>query len=206
MINSVSRLESELASVKVDLDKQLRCEEEMRKLLDESERDIARLKTELNQANEAKDEYLLKAETLSKKVEKLSVENEEVKMERDDCDRMRLDAIKKHDNQLKALNQNLANLRVELKQQNEKLARVEIDLNVVKGTNLELEAKLSNCMDERNQLLERCVNAEKMCESFKSQNIELKRKYESSESALQELAREHQSLQVHSNYSTLDEI
>lgn len=139
---------------------------------------------------------MTKSETLSRRVEKLATENEEVKMERDDCDKMRLEAMKKHENQLKALNANLAQLRVDLKQQTEKYAQLEIECNVARGANLELDAKLSNCQDERNQLLERCVQAEKMCESFKTQSVESKRRLEESEAALQELAREHQTLQV----------
>lgn len=135
-------------------------------------------------------------EELNKKVDKLETENEEIKMEKDDCEKMRIDSIKKSELQTKALNQNLSNLRVELKQQNDKLLQTESNLNLVKGNNLELEAKLSNCMDERNQLLERCINAEKMLENIKSQNIEIKRKLEETQSALQELGREHQSLQV----------
>lgn len=59
-----------------------------------------------------------------------------------------------------------------------------------------MEAKLSNCMDDRNQLLERCLISEKLCESMKTQNIELKRRFEDTQSALQELGREHQELQV----------
>ena len=53
-----------------------------------------------------------------------------------------------------------------------------------------------NCMDDRNQLLERCLISEKLLESMKSQNVELKRRYEDAQSALQELGREHQELQV----------
>ena len=119
-----------------------------------------------------------------------------IKIERDDCEKMRIDSMKKQEIQLKALNQNLANLRNELKQQNEKLFSSELLINTVKGENLEMEAKLSICMDERSELLERCVNSEKFCETMKMQNVELKRKFEDTQSALQELGREHQSLQV----------
>lgn len=140
---------------------------------------------------------------------KLTKENEEIKMERDDCDRMRTDIIRKNDVQLKALNQNLANLRVELKQQSDKLAQSELTINTVKGNNLEMEARLSNSVDERNQLLERCLNAEKLCETLKVQNVELKRKFEDTQQALQELGMEHQTLQVQnykkSNYKWVDD-
>ena len=121
---------------------------------------------------------------------------EKVKLERDECEKFRLEGVKKHDANLQALNQNLSNLRTELKKQNEKFAQAELTINTVKGENLEMEAKLSNCMDDRNQLLERCMVSEKLCESMKTQNIELKRRFEDTQSALQELGREHQELQV----------
>ncbi len=164
--------------------------------LQNSNDEIRRLTDELAQAKDEQIHALKENEGLSKRIEKLSNENEELTIERDDCEKMRLEAVKKHDMQLKAFNQNLANLRVELKGQNEKLGPLQQELNLVKGNNLELEAKLSNCMDERNQLLERCVNSEKMSETFKVQNVDLKRKLEDTQSALQELGREHQSLQV----------
>ena len=121
---------------------------------------------------------------------------EKVKLERDECEKFRLEGVKKHDANLQSLNQNLSNLRTELKKQNEKFAQAELTINTVKGENLEMEAKLSNCMDDRNQLLERCMVSEKLCESMKTQNIELKRRFEDTQSALQELGREHQELQV----------
>jgi chromosome segregation ATPase len=123
-------------------------------------------------------------------------EIEELRMEKDDLEKMKLDSSKKHEGQLKALNQNLANLRVELKQQNEKLMQAEITINEIRGSNLEMEARLSNCMDERNELIERCISAEKFSEQMKTQNIELKRKLEDAQSALHELGSEHQALQV----------
>ncbi len=109
---------------------------------------------------------------------------------------MRLDAGKKHETQLKALNQNLASLRNELKQQSEKLAQAELTINTVKGDNLELEAKLSNYTDERNELVQRCITSEQKHEQLKIQNIELRRKLEDTQAGLQELGREHQILQV----------
>ena len=135
-------------------------------------------------------------EKLNEMFKKVSDENEELVIERDDCNKMKLSAIKKHDTQMKALNQNLANLRAQLKVQNDKVVTLQQEFNQVKGNNLELEAKFSNCTDERNLLLERCVNSEKMFEVFKNQSIDLKRKLEDTQSALQELGREHQSLQV----------
>ena len=122
---------------------------------------------------------------------------------------MRQDLIKKHDTQLKALNQNLANLRNELKQQFEKVAQIELSMNTERINYLELEAKYSNCLDERNQLLERCLNSESMCEAMTSQKTILQRKLEDTQAALQELGSEHQSLQIQinkkSNYKWVDD-
>lgn len=167
---------------------------------------MRKLSEERDELDEIRNDLWSKNEGLEKRVEKLTAENEEVKMERDDCDKMRLEAIKKHDAQLKALNANLAQLRVELKQQTEKSAQLETECNAARGSNLELDAKLSNCIDERNQLLERCLNSEKMCESYKVQSVESKRRLEESEAALQELAREHQTLQVTHLFSNINPI
>ncbi len=104
-----------------------------------------------------------KIENLKNEVNKLGKENEEIKIERDDCDKMRTDIIRKNDIQMKALNQNLANLRVELKQQKEKLDLSELTINTIKGNNLEMEAQLSNSIDDQNKLLERCITSEKLC-------------------------------------------
>ena len=134
----------------------------------------------------------------SERLEKLNLEIEEIKFEKDDSDRMRQEAVKKYENQLKALNQNLSSLRTDLKIQNEKLILSESNLNIIKGENLELEAKISNFIDERNELIERCVNSEKQHEIIRNQNIDLKRKLEDTQSALQELGQEHQILQVFS--------
>ena len=74
---------------------------------------------------------------------------------------------------------------------------------------LELEAKYSNCLDERNQLLERCLNSETMCETMSVQKTTLQRKLEDTQAALQELGSEHQSLQIQinkkSNYKWVDD-
>ena len=150
-----------------------------------------------------------KLEQQTEKLSKLETENDEIKIERDDCDKMRLDLIKKHDSQIKALNQNLANLRNELKLQIDKVGQVELCMNTEKINYLELEAKYSNCLDERRELLERCLNSESKCESMIAQKSSFQRKLEDTQSALQELGSEHQSLQVlinkKSNYKWVDD-
>ena len=122
---------------------------------------------------------------------------------------MRIEIINKNETQLQALNQNLANLRVDLKHQSDKIAQYETTINKIKGDNLEMEARLSNSIDERNELLERCINSERLCEQLRLQNTELKRKLEDTQQALQELGMEHQTLQVQSykkaNYKWIDD-
>lgn len=134
--------------------------------------------------------------TLSTDLAQLIKDIEIVKQERDECENQRLESSKKNQLNSQALNQNLANLRTELKQLNDKLAQSEVTINSIRGDNLEMEAKLSICMDERNQLLERCLISEKLLETTKNNNVELKRRFEDTQAALQELGREHQELQV----------
>ena len=145
-------------------------------------------------------ELELEKEKFRKSLDKISQENEEIKMEKDDCDKMRLAAITKHEIQTKALNQNLASLRTELKLQSDKITQLNSDIDQIKGNNLELEAKLSHCTDEKNQLLSQFNETEKLCEKLKSQNVDYKRKLEDTQAALQELGREHQTLQVNENF------
>ncbi len=212
-IKHLESIETNLKSELSQLNQNLRIEKEKsvdaQRLYDASLVQIKELNEALMNVKEEQINMMRENELLSSKCEKLQNQVEELEIERDDCEKMRLDSVKKHDIQLKALNQNLANLRVELKSQNNKLTIAQQELNIVKGNNLELEAKLSNFMDERNQLLERCVNSEKMCEVFKTQNVEIKRKYEDTQAALQELGREHQELQVQnykkSSYKWVDD-
>lgn len=163
----------------------------LKKLKSNQEAEKQELIRNLDLINKQKNDF-------SEKIEKLNLEIEEIKFEKDDSDRMRQEAVKKYENQLKALNQNLSSLRTDLKIQNEKLILSESNLNIIKGENLELEAKISNFIDERNELIERCVNSEKQHEIIRNQNIDLKRKLEDTQSALQELGQEHQILQVFS--------
>ena len=60
----------------------------------------------------------------------------------------------------------------------------------------ELEQKLSSLIDEKKNLLERCLEAEADLQRDKSQADDLRRKLDDSRAALQELGRENQSIQV----------
>lgn len=132
-----------------------------------------------------------------------------------ELEKSKQDASKKHDIQLTALNQNLATLRAELKQNNEKQVSAEANINLLKSASLgescqersddlkfiqikflELEAQLEANSAEKNTLLKRCIDAENSCDSLKGQINESKRKIEDLKAALQDLGREHESLQV----------
>jgi uncharacterized coiled-coil DUF342 family protein len=60
----------------------------------------------------------------------------------------------------------------------------------------ELEAKLNNSVDDRQNLFERLVTAESQAESLKAERDELSRKTDDLRTGLHELGREHQTLQV----------
>ncbi|RNA44219.1 early endosome antigen 1-like [Brachionus plicatilis] len=195
-------LENEISELRI-------VEQKIRAELEKLNNDIIKKNSEILDIKKINEEIVSQRDELIIKIDKLSLENEEIKIERDDCDKMRLDAIKKHEIQSKALNQNLASLRTELRQQSERIIQLNKELDDIKGDNLELEANLSNLVDERNQLLTRCLEAEKICENFKILSVEYKRKLEDAQGALHELGREHQTLQVlnhrKSNYKWVDD-
>ncbi len=59
-----------------------------------------------------------------------------------------------------------------------------------------MEVKLGICLEERKSLIERCLNSESICDSYKNRVSVLEHKCEDLETGLNELGREHQSLQV----------
>ena len=68
-------------------------------------------------------------------------------------------------------------------------------LDSVLSDRLELEAKVEAASDERHSLLERCLGAESELDRSRSTLVELRRKLDDSQAALQELGRENQSIQ-----------
>ncbi|CAG0905096.1 unnamed protein product, partial [Cyprideis torosa] len=64
------------------------------------------------------------------------------------------------------------------------------------GRGLEMEARLSSATDERRVLLDRCLQGEGELERVKTSSVELRRKLDDTEAALQELGRENQGLQI----------
>ena len=99
---------------------------------------------------------------------------------------------KKYEMQTLALTENLSTVRSDLKTAHEKL----IDYEQIKSDKANLEARLVVNQDERQNLLERAIASENRNEKLLLENGQLARKNSDLESALQEIAREYQGLQV----------
>jgi len=99
---------------------------------------------------------------------------------------------KKYEMQFSALTENLSTVRSELKIAHEKL----IDFEKLKSEKTDLEARLVVNQDERQVLLERSITSENRNEKLLLENGQLAKKNSDLEFALQEIAREYQSLQV----------
>ncbi|KFM78396.1 Early endosome antigen 1, partial [Stegodyphus mimosarum] len=102
----------------------------------------------------------------------------------------------RHIAQVGILTQNIQTLREDLSTEQKRRETIEIKLDEISGTKLELEAKLENALDERQGLLKRCLQSESECERLQTSTAEMRRKYEDCVAALQELGRENQTLQV----------
>ena len=98
--------------------------------------------------------------------------------------------------QIAILTENTRTLKEDLEASNKRKDHLETQLDEIGGIKLELEAKLENTLDERKALLDRCLKRESESEKLHSANSDLRHKLEESMSALQDLARENQSLQV----------
>lgn len=83
-------------------------------------------------------------------------------------------------------------------EKNMEMGQLNEELNTALSERLELEAKMASSTDERKSLLERCLEAEAEVERARSNLIELRRKLDDSQAALQELGRENQAIQVRS--------
>ncbi|CAF0905703.1 unnamed protein product [Rotaria sordida] len=105
---------------------------------------------------------------------------------------------KKYEMQLSALTENLATVRGELKIAHEKLVHFEH----VKTEKADLQARLSVSQDESHVLLDRSITTESRNEKLLLENGQLAKKNSDLESALQEIAREYQTLQIHANKLT----
>jgi early endosome antigen 1 len=114
---------------------------------------------------------------------------------------------------LSALTENLATVRAELRTTHGKLTNLEniktekaglfirIDsFCIILSFILDIEARLGVSQEERRVLLERSLASESKNEKLVSENGQLTKKNNDLEAALQELAREYQSLQVRTTY------
>jgi len=99
---------------------------------------------------------------------------------------------KKADMQLSALRENLSTVRSELKLTQEKL----IEFEQIKTDKDELQKRLDSLLDEHKILIERSLANENRNEKLLLENGQLAKKNSDLESALQEIAREYQGLQV----------
>lgn len=112
--------------------------------------------------------------------------------------------------QLSALTENLATVRTELKMNNEKLATIDQIRAEKAGIIIEfqqivfyliiflldIEGRLVVNQDERRVLLERSLASESKLEKLMGENAQIAKKNTELESALLEIAREYQVLQV----------
>ncbi|CAF4257892.1 unnamed protein product, partial [Adineta steineri] len=103
--------------------------------------------------------------------------------------------IKKYEMQTTALRENLATVRGELKTAQEKL----VNFEKIKLDKEDLEARLIANQDERHALLERSITSENRSEKLLLESGQLAKKNSDLESALQEIAREYQGLQIYTN-------
>jgi len=94
--------------------------------------------------------------------------------------------------QLSALRENLSTVRSELKLTQEKL----IEFEQIKTDKDELQKRLDSLLDEHKILIERSLANENRNEKLLLENGQLAKKNSDLESALQEIAREYQGLQV----------
>lgn len=99
---------------------------------------------------------------------------------------------KKYDMQFSALTENLSAVRSDLKLAHEKL----VDYEQIKSEKADLEARLVVQQGEQQGLLERTITSENRNEKLLLENGQLAKKNSDLESALQEIAREYQGLQV----------
>lgn len=134
---------------------------------------------------------MLRAENVSLQNKLAEEQNRRVALER-----VKEEEATRFEMQQAVLTENLTTVRGDLMtalQKVEDLTRVSEEL---KGGKLELEAKLENSNDERRLLVERCISSEGDCEKLREKVTEHRRKLDDAQSALQELGRENQSLQI----------
>ncbi|XP_076363019.1 uncharacterized protein LOC143253288 isoform X2 [Tachypleus tridentatus] len=158
-------------------------------LKEELKQNNARYKKEINKLEEAVNARKQEADDLrselAQETQSKQAQQEEWEAKEAQCE-----------TQKSILNENLNTLREDLLNEQSKREQFEKKVDELSGDKLELEAKLDNALDERRVLLERCLNSETECEKLRMMTTELRRKYDDTVAALQELGRENQTLQI----------
>ncbi|GIY41364.1 early endosome antigen 1 [Caerostris darwini] len=179
-----SNLEKEIYfKDKVKLQKQLEnLENDCAKQLSQSQETVKSLENQLEEAEEKYLQMKTAMEALETSLKQKNFECEEKQAH--------------HTAQIGVLTENIRTLKEDLTSEQKRKESLEQKLDEISGTKLELEAKLENALEERNSLLERCLKNETECERLQKISTDMRRKYDDSVAALQELGRENQNLQV----------
>ncbi|UJR27485.1 hypothetical protein I4U23_008770 [Adineta vaga] len=157
------------------------------------------------QLNELNKKFLQVSESLSETTQIATAQQERFEKQITSLERELTDTrsdlesrTKKYEMQSSALTENLATVRGELKIAQEKL----VHFDKIKSEKADLEARVIANQNERQDLLERAVTSEARSEKLLLENGQLAKKNSDLESALQEIAREYQGLQIYTNKLT----
>ncbi|GAB6029047.1 early endosome antigen 1 [Chamberlinius hualienensis] len=165
-------LSTKLTIVETELQKEKEANESVR---NSSEQTVASLQNKIDNLNS-----LLSETTESKRVVEIEAEQTKARFEM----------------QVTTLQENLSTLRGDVTIHQDKVKVLEARIDEIMGEKLETEAKLENAVDERRALLERCLSSEADCEKLRTATSELRKKFDDALSALHELGRENQTLQM----------
>ncbi|CAF0805138.1 unnamed protein product [Adineta ricciae] len=213
-MNYITVVHTMIADNRAKLDKQMeedrqhaeqqmdKIKDEHRQLVEEYDEQKRNLETQLSESNQ---NFVQISESLSETIQSAKLQQEKSEqqitaLEHELADvRSDLESrAKKYEMQSLALRENLGNVRGELKAAQEKLAIFE----KLKSEKADLEAHLLASQEERQRLLERSITSETRNEKLLLENGQLAKKNSDLESALQEIAREYQGLQIHTNKLT----
>ncbi|CAF0973189.1 unnamed protein product [Rotaria sp. Silwood1] len=147
------------------------------------------------QLGELNHNLLQVSESLSNANQTVDIQQEKYEKQINSLENELESRTKKYEMQLLALTENLATVRSELRITNEKLSNV----HQIKSEKSDIEARLVVNQDERRVLLERSLASESKNEKLIFENNQLIKKNTDLESALQEIAREYQVLQIQTN-------
>ncbi|GLH09816.1 Lateral signaling target protein 2 homolog [Gryllus bimaculatus] len=132
----------------------------------------------------------------SQKMEKLQNELQEKKEIQKDLEACLLSANQKSHSLEEKINKLKESSNAAIEAKNDELKGLRSSLDETTGEKLALEAQLEATGSEHQKLLERCYASTSEIETLQHTVSELRRKWEESESALQELGRENATLQL----------